>query len=270
MDGTTPSRARIRAIMGVLTSREALEQAMAEHAGLIDEHDRRMSHEPVWTAFVRGFVGMLPLWVGAIPTGIAYAVAARSIGLAPGETQLMSLLVFSAAAQVSAVSLFDAGTPILVLVGTAIAFNAQLPLLGLAITSQIRMGWLSRLVTAWFLTDGAFGVAAGQGRLRLPILLGAGVSMYVAWNTGTALGILAGQAVPDPRRAGLDLLVPLAFLAVLIPLLRGRAALLAALVAAAAMLLLSSLVPSGVAVLGAGGLGSAAGAWWSRRTGGRP
>lgn len=243
---------------------------MAERSDTIPEPGREAGRDAPLAGFARGFVAMLPLWVGAIPTGIAYAVAAGAVGISPGETLLMSLLVFSAAAQVSAVSLFDVGAPSLLLVGTAMALNAQLPLLGLAISREVRLGWVQRLATAWFLTDSAFGVAAGLGRLRLPALLGAGVSMYVAWNAGTVLGIAAGQAVPDPRRLGLDLVLPLAFLAVLVPLLRTRAALLAALVAAVAMMLLSRLVPAGVAVLGAGALGSAAGAWWARRAGARP
>ena len=214
--------------------------------------------------FARGFVGLLPLWAGAIPISIAYGVAARGAGLSFGETQLMSLTVFSAAAQVSALSLLDAGAPALVLIGTALALNAQLLLIGLDVGRQVRPSLFRRLVAAWFLTDGAYGVALGVGRLRLPVLLGAGVSMYAAWNLGTAIGAAAGDVLPDPRRLGVDVVVPLTFLAVLVPLVRTRSAALAALVAGAATLLLMQLAPT-VAVLGAGLAGSAVGAWWAHR-----
>ena len=220
--------------------------------------------------FASGFLALLPLWAGAIPSGIAYGVAARAAGLGPGETQLMSLVVFSAAAQVGAVSLLDAGAPVALLVGTALALNAQLLLLGLAVGRQIRPAWPARLVAAWFLTDGAYGIAVARGPLRLPVLLGAGVSMYTAWNAGTALGSLLGMAVPDLRRLGVDYVVPLSFLAVLVPLVRTRAAALVALVAGATALLLVRLVPGGVAVLGAGLVGSAVGAWRTRRDGELP
>jgi predicted branched-subunit amino acid permease len=210
------------------------------------------------SGFGRGFLAMLPLWAGAIPLGVVYAVAARGAGLGPGEAQLMSLVVFSAAAQLSAVSLLDAGTPGLVLVATALALNAQLLLLGLAVGRRhVRLSWPQRLLTAWFLTDGAFGVAAARGRLRLPVLLGAGGSMYVAWNAGTGLGLAAGHALPDPRQLGLDVVAPLAFLAVLVPLLQTRMAVLVALAAGATALLLTRLAPVGVAVLAAGVIGSA-------------
>ncbi len=217
--------------------------------------------------FARGFRGMLPLWAGAIPAGMAYGVVARGAGLGVGETQLMSLVIFSAAAQVGAVALLGAGASLPVLVGTAMALNAQLLLLSLAVGRQFRLAPLQRLVTAWFLTDGAYGVALAQGPLQLPILLGAGVSMYVAWNLGTALGAAVGLAIADPRRLGIDLVATLCFLAVLVPLVRTRVALVVALVAGLAAVLLIQVVPGGVAVLGAGLAGSVAGAWWGRGAG---
>ncbi len=143
------------------------------------------------------------------------------------------------------------------------ALNAQLLLLSLAIGREVRPSWAQRLVAACFLTDGAYGVSAALGPLRLPTLLGAGVSMYLGWNLGSGLGSAVGYALPDPWALGIDFVVPLAFLAVLVPLLRTRAALLVALSAAVATLLLARLVPSGAAVLGGGVLGCAIGAWWT-------
>lgn len=215
--------------------------------------------------FGRGFVAMLPLWAGAIPSGIAYGLAAQVARLGPGEAQLMSVVVFSAAAQVSAVALLGAGAPLALLLGTTLALNAQLPLLSLSVGRQLRLSWPQRLLAAFFLTDGAYGIAATRGRLRLPVLLGAGVSMFAGWNLGTLLGGIVGHSLPDSRRLGLDFVVTLSFLAVLVPLLRSRAAALVALVAGATALVLVRLVPGGVVVLGAGLAGSAAGAWATRQ-----
>lgn len=215
--------------------------------------------------FARGFLGLLPLWAGAIPAGIAYGVASRGAGLGAVESQLMSLVVFSAAGQIGAVALLDAGAPALLLIGTVLALNAQLLLLGLAVGRELSLSWRQRLLAAWFLTDGAFGVSVALGPLRLPTLLGAGVSMYVAWNIGTALGAALGAVIPDARALGIDLVAPLCFLAVLVPLLRTRAALVVAALAGITALLLTRIAPGGVAVLGAGLAGCLAGAWWTRR-----
>ena len=214
--------------------------------------------------FTRGFVGLMPLWTGAIPVGIAYAVAARGAGLSFFQTELMSLTVFSAAAQLSAVALLASGSPILIVMLTALSLNLQLFLLGLTAARTERAPRRRRLMTAYFLTDGAFAVAVAGGRIRLPILLGAGVSMFGSWNVGTLIGASAGAILPDLAPAGIDFVAPLTFLAVLVPLVKSRLALLTVLVAALSALVLKQVAPD-LTVLGAGFVGSIAGAWASAR-----
>jgi predicted branched-subunit amino acid permease len=232
------------------------------------EGDRRTNPTTTPLAdFWRGYLALLPLWTGAIPAGVAYGVAARDAGLTALETQVMSLVVFSAAGQIGAVSLIGVGASPLLLIGTVMALNAQLLLLGLAVGRQLRLSWLDRLATAWLLTDGAYGVSLGVGALRLAVLLGAGASMYTGWNLGTAIGAGVGAALPDVGAFGINLVAPLAFLAVLVPLVRSRPAVLVAVVAGVTALLLSRVAPGGVAVLGAGLIGCAVGAWATRAEG---
>jgi predicted branched-subunit amino acid permease len=215
-------------------------------------------------AFARGALALLPLWAGAVPAGIAFGVAARHAGLGPVPTQLMSLLVFSAAGQMGAVSLLGGGTSPGVLVASVIVLNAQLLLLSVTVGRQLRPSGLQRPVVALLLTDGAYGVAAGNGRLSVPSLLGAGASMYVAWNLGTALGAALGDAVGDPRRFGVDLVVPLTFVSVLVPLLRTSADRMVVLTSGLVALLLMGSAPLGVAVLGAATVGATVGTWRTR------
>lgn len=216
------------------------------------------------TLFWRGFVGLMPLWTGAIPVGIAYAVAARGAGLSFVATQLMSLTVFSAAAQLSAISLMANGTPVPILVATALTLNLQLFLYGLTAMRENRSTAPRRFLTAYFLTDGAFAVAVAGGRIRLLVLLGAGVSMFTAWNLGTLIGASAGAVLPDLTPYGVDFVAPLTFLAVLVPLVRARPALLTVLVAAITALVLNQIIPD-LAIIGAAVTGSIAGAWSYRR-----
>lgn len=217
--------------------------------------------------FWRGYLALMPLWAGAIPAGVAYGVAARSAGLSILETQLMSMVVFSAAGQIGAVSLLATGASGPLLIGTVLALNAQLVLLGLAVGRQLRLAWPQRFLTALVLTDGAYGVSLGVGPLRLGVLLGAGASMFSGWNLGTALGAGLGAALPDAGTFGINLVAPLAFLAVLAPLVRTRPMVAVAVVAGVTTYLLSQIAPGGVAVLGAGLVGCTVGAWLLRGEG---
>jgi predicted branched-subunit amino acid permease len=142
--------------------------------------------------------------------------------------------------------------------------SAHLPLLGAAVRERCAPSRRQRLFAAWLLTDGSFGVAAGRGRLRLPVLLGAGFSMYLGWNLGTVLGSVAGNVIPDSAEDGLTLAIPLTFLAVLVPALRTRGLGETALCAGVVGLIASLALPAGLAVLAAGLAGAMLHDWRTR------
>ena len=53
------------------------------------------------------------------------------------------------------------------------------------------------------------------------ILLGSSVLLAVAWVGASCLGYIGGTLIADPRRYGIDLVMPIFFAAMLIPLWRG-------------------------------------------------
>ena len=203
---------------------------------------------------------MVPLWAGVIPFGAAYAVTARAAGLSVVDTQLMSLLVFAGGAQFSAAGLIAAGAGPWTLVATTFLINVRHVLYGLALAATTPLRGWRRIVAAHLLTDEAFGVHVAQGHGRAAFLLGAGLSLFVVWNAATFVGALFAHRVPDPDAIGLDLIFPLAFLALLLPVLRGRVAWLVAAVAGAIAWGLGQVANIGVAVLVAGIVGAALGA----------
>ena len=80
---------------------------------------------------------------------------------------------------------------------------------------------------------------------------GAGMVLYVGWLGGTALGVAAGTGLGDPAVLGLDAAFPALFLALMVPLIKSRNALAAAVAGAGLALLLTPLTPAGVPVIAA-------------------
>ncbi|MDQ3461351.1 MAG: AzlC family ABC transporter permease [Deinococcota bacterium] len=218
-------------------------------------------------SFASGFRAILPLWLGIIPFGLAYAVTARSAGLSLLETQLMSLLVFSGGAQFSAAGLFATGATGASIILTTFLINARHCLYGLSLGQRLRLSWPERLVAAHFLTDEAFGVTVSQGPRNLAFLLGTELSVFAVWNLSTLGGSFMSEAVPDPVTIGVDFIFPLAFLALLVPLLKRWLELAIAVTAGFTALFAAAIVGSGVAILIAGVLGALLGAWWTRGEG---
>lgn len=229
------------------------------------------THSTFWPAFWRGFRVMLPLWLGMVPFAVAYAVTARAAGLSVWETQLMSLTVFAGASQFAAAGQFvgyglAGGASAIGIVLTTFLLNARHLLYGLSLSRQVTLTRPQRLIAAQFLTDEAYGMITVKGQdevggLSFGYVLGAELSLYIVWNASTLLGALAGAALPSPEALGVGVIFPLAFLGLLVPMLRGRVTVLVALASGLAAWGLSRVLPGGLVILLAGVGGALLGAW---------
>jgi len=215
--------------------------------------------------FGAGFRAMVPLWAGVVPFGAAYAVTARGAGLDLLEVQLMSLLVFAGGSQLAAVGLIAGGAGPWPLVATTFLINLRHLLYGVVVATTTPLRGALRLVAAHLLTDEAFGVHVAQGRGRAAFLVGTGLSLFLAWNFATLAGGLLAASLPEPEALGIDLVFPLAFLALLVPLLRGRPALAVAAIAAAGTWLLGRWLDPAIALLTSATAAAALGALWTGR-----
>lgn len=208
----------------------------------------------------------LPFWPGGALFGLVYAVTARAAGLSGAETVGMSLLVHAGSAQFAAVNLIAGGAgPVAVILGTVIA-NARYLLIGASVAPYVAhrpLVW--RLCYAFHLSDESYALTMA-GFLRDDTgpgyALGTNLGMVVPWVGAAAAGIVIGAAVPLPARWGIDLVIPLTFLGLLIPLLKNRRAVGVAACSGALALLGVTFLPGTWYLLLAGVGGSVVGASW--------
>ncbi len=219
-----------------------------------------MNASPAAGGFGAGFRAMVPLWIGVLPFGAAYAVSARAAGIELVHTQLMSLLVFAGGAQFAAVGLIAAGAGPWTLVSTTFLLNLRHLLYGVVVAATTELRGARRLLAAHLLTDEAFGVHVAHGRGRPAFLFGAGLSLFVVWNASTLVGSLLARSLPEPHAIGLDIVFPLAFLALLVPLVRDRRTLAVAGIAGLGAWGLADVLEPGAALLVATALAAGIGA----------
>ncbi len=225
--------------------------------------EARMRPRREWWA---GAIATLPFWPGAALFGLVYAVTARAAGLSGTEAVGMSVLVHAGSAQFAAVNLIAGGAgPVAVIVGTVIA-NARYLLIGASVAPYAAhrpLVW--RLCYAFHLSDESYALTmagflhddAGPG-----YALGTNLGMVVPWVGAAAAGIVIGAAIPSPARWGIDLVIPLTFLGLLIPLLKNRRAVVVALCSVVLALLGVTFLPGTWYLLLAGVGGSVIGATW--------
>ena len=172
----------------------------------------------------RGALATLPLLPGIFPFGMAYAVSALAAGFSPLETMLISLLVCAGGAQMAFLSVVATGGGPLVAVLTGFLLNLRYLLYGVSLSSWLpRKTRPPRPLLAATMTDEGFALATREerdGRGSTRYLWGANLVLCAAWGVGTLGGLALGQVLPAPETIGLDVIFPLSFIAMLLPLLR--------------------------------------------------
>ena len=218
-----------------------------------------------------GFIDIMPLWLGAAPFGMIYAVSALAAGLSGAQTQAMSLLVFAGASQFTAAGLFASGIAPLTIIATTLIVNARHLLLAASLAPHVRaLPWWSRLLLGLQLTDESYATgirrfATGGGSPAYQF--GANISLYVVWQLSTLAGIIVGSRIPNPAAYGLDLIFPLTFIAMLVPLLKSRANAFVAALGGLLAIIGALLLPGSWYILLAGLVASALGAALTHDTG---
>ena len=193
-----------------------------------------------------------PIAVAAFLFGLSFGLLARSAGMGAVAAVLMSATTFAGSAQFAAVSILDAGGGALAAVTAAVLLNARYAPLSIAVAPGFGGSRWHRLLASQMIVDESWAVSARPGgRFDVPVLVGAGALLFVSWVGGTLVGVLAGDVLGNPARLGLDAAFPALFLALLVPQVRKRRALAAALTGGVLALVLVPVAAPGVPIIAA-------------------
>jgi predicted branched-subunit amino acid permease len=193
--------------------------------------------------------------------GVSFGAVSVAAGLSVAQTCALSLLVFTGASQFALVGVVSAGGAPLAGALAALLLGTRNTLYGLRLAPLLAWTGWRRTAGAHLLIDESTAMSLNR-RSTAAARLGfvtTGVSILVLWNVATFAGAVAGDALGDPRRYGLDAAVGAAFLALLWPRLDHRRHRLVAVAAAAVALGIVPLSPAGVPVLAAAGVALLAG-----------
>jgi 4-azaleucine resistance transporter AzlC len=191
--------------------------------------------------FTSGIKAELPILVGVIPFGLIYGVLAIEAGIPPLPAQAMSAILFAGSAQFLTAQLYGLYTPAVVMTLAAAVINLRHVLYSASIapyTKKLSNGW--KWLLAYLLTDEAYAVTILHYQKTQPEMdtvpendnrhwyfLGAGLALWSTWQLSTAAGIFLGGQVPASW--SLDFTLALTFIALVVPNLKDRGGLAAAL-----------------------------------------
>jgi predicted branched-subunit amino acid permease len=213
--------------------------------------------------FLEGSREVVPMLLGTIPFGLVAGVASIASGLTAAQGMALSMLSFSGIAQLIVCQLLAANSPIPVAILAGSVVSLRFVMYSAAVSPHVaHLGWRKRALMAFLMVDQSFAMttrhfsAPGDRTNREWHTLGACATFYVSWQLAVACGIALGAQVPSGW--SLDFAVVLTFIALLVPAVRTRADLGAAVVAAAVALVAAGL-PYRLALVAASVCGIVAG-----------
>ena len=186
-----------------------------------------MQHSSKSEEFWSGVRQELPLIVGVAPFGLVYGVLGVASGLTELQTILLSSILFAGASQVVFVQLLANGAPSPILATSVSVVNLRHSLYSASVASYLRKlprKW--RVLLAYLLTDEAYAVSINRFQNGDPSpnqhyhLLGTGITLWASWQVSTVVGVYFGTTIPDGW--SLDFVIPLTFIALVAPLLKGK------------------------------------------------
>ena len=183
--------------------------------------------------------------------GASFGLVARASGMGVLAPLVMSATTFAGSAQFAVASILGGSGAALAAVAAAVLLNARYAPISISVAQLFHGPRLRRLAESQLIVDESWALAGRSGRFDRRLLISAGLLLYVAWVSGTAVGVLAGNALGDPKDLGLDGAFPALFLALLVPQLRTRRAVVAALVSAGIALALIPFTPPGTPIVAA-------------------
>lgn len=200
------------------------------------------AHTTPQREFWRGVREEAPILLGVAPFGLLFGTLAMDAHMAIPAAQAMSAIVFAGASQFISAQMIQAGASGVVIVLVVFVVNLRHALYSASVAPHVRhlpVGW--KVLLAYLLTDEAYAVTinhynrGGDSSRKHWYFLGAGLTLWTCWQVCTAVGIFIGAQLSQDWP--LDFVLPLTFIALVIPAIKDKAGVAAGLSAALVSLL---------------------------------
>ncbi|TAG46186.1 MAG: branched-chain amino acid ABC transporter permease [Betaproteobacteria bacterium] len=190
-------------------------------------------------AFFAGARQCIVFMPSYVPFGMVCGVAAVQAGLGEWGALGAAALVFAGSSQAVLTQFLSGGAPLLMAVASGLVVNLRMAVYSAAISQRVsgasrkeRVLWAAFLVDQTFILNEARHQRGEHMNHALAFYLGCAMVIWPFWIFTNALGAFAGAKVPASWQ--LDFTIPLSFVAMVVPMLKTRAHLAAALAGAIA------------------------------------
>ena len=175
---------------------------------------------PKRAPFMEGIRDGTPIALGYLVVAFTLGIAARNAGLTAFEGFLASFFNNASAGEYAAFTIIAADAPYLELAIMTLVANARYLLMSCVVSQKFApdTSILHRILVGFDITDEIFGITiARKGPLNPYYNYGAMSLALPGWSVGTALGVMAGNLLPEAAVSALSVALFGMFIWVIIP-----------------------------------------------------
>jgi predicted branched-subunit amino acid permease len=188
--------------------------------------------------FKSGFSSVTAGVIGVGIWGVVTTLAMMKSGLSAWECVAMTLLVYSGTAQLAALPLLAAGSPLVAIIATAVLVSLRFVVYSAIIAKHFgHFPLIKRLIIGYLTIDSGLAAYTAKqqsnwnSKQQLSFWAGCNLPVWLFWQVGSLIGIFLASFLPTSKAYAFIGL--LAILAMTVPLIKSKATLACAIVAAA-------------------------------------
>ena len=219
--------------------------------------------------FTKGIRDGIPIALGYFSVSIAFGLMAVEAGCTWVEAMLISLTNLTSAGQIAGVTVLAHMGTYIEMALTQLVINSRYALMGISLSQKVnaRFKGLWRVILGFAITDEIFAVAIGQeGEISRRYFAGLAIIPIIGWTSGTIVGAVLGNIMPEIITSALGVALYGMFIAVVVPKARENIHVLAVVIIAVAISVALRYIPvfsgisAGFAIIICAVIASAAGA----------
>ena len=219
--------------------------------------------------FTKGIKDGIPIALGYFSVSIAFGLMAVEAGCSWVEAMLISLTNLTSAGQFAGVTVLAHMGTYIEMALTQLVINSRYALMGISLSQKVnaRFKGLWRVILGFAITDEIFAVAIGQeGEISRRYFAGLAIIPIIGWTSGTIVGAVLGNIMPEIITSALGVDLYGMFIAVVVPKARENIHVLAVVIIAVAISVALRYIPvfsgisAGFAIIICAVIASAAGA----------
>lgn len=178
-------------------------------------------------SFSRGVKDGLPICIGYLSVSFAFGIYSYDAGLSIIETLLISMTNLTSAGQLAAVPIITGLGSFAELAIAQLVINLRYALMSVSLSQKMgkSISLLDRFVISFAVTDEIFAVSsANTDNVGRKYMYGLALTPYIGWSTGTLLGTVAGNLLPESVISALGVAIYGMFIAIVVPVVKKQRA----------------------------------------------